>query len=125
MITPEGRPWRPLLWFVCSTLLAVPALCQSHSKAPDQKPYALIFGTVYAPDKRPVYGVKVKIRREDHKRAQWEHISDHQGEFAQRVPAGPAKYFIWAETKGKAPRTEVTVQVHNDERVDVGLHLTE
>jgi hypothetical protein len=37
-----------------------------------EKPYALIFGTVWAPDKRPVYGVKVKCRRANEKKVRWE-----------------------------------------------------
>lgn len=98
------------------------------------KPYALLFGTVWGPNDRPVYGVKVKIRRADKKRAQWELYSDHQGEFAQRVPAGKADYVVWTEAKdlknikspdGKQlqPGPEVTVHVTYDERQDLGLHL--
>lgn len=99
-----------------------------------QKPYALIFGTVWGPNNRPVYGVKVKIRRSDKKRAKWELYSDHQGEFAQRVPAGQADYVVWTDAKdlkaikspdGKQlqPGPEVTVHVTFDERQDIGLHL--
>ena len=76
-------------------------------------------------------GVKVKIRRADHKKAQWELYSDHQGEFAQRVPPGKNDYIVWADLKdlklpsGKHLRagTEVTVHIDNEERTDVGLHL--
>ena len=52
------------------------------------KPYALIAGTVWGPDDRPVYGVTVKIRRatDKAKKARWQLYSDHMGEFAQRVP---------------------------------------
>jgi hypothetical protein len=90
------------------------------------KPYALIVGTVWGPDQRPVYGVKVKIRKADEKKARWELISDHNGEFAQRVPAGSADYIVWAEVKGhKAPAAETKVHIENDERMDIGLHLTE
>jgi hypothetical protein len=99
-----------------------------------RKPYALIFGTVWGPDDRPVYGVKVKIRRADQKKAKWELISNHTGEFAQRVPAGKADYIVWIETrdlKGLKSSdgnqlqlsTEVTVAIANDERQDIGLHL--
>ena len=94
-------------------------------------PYALIFGTVWGPDNHPVYGVNVKIRRADQKKRHWELLSDHHGEFAQRVPAGKADYLVWADLKGyKSPDgkklvagPEVTVHVENDERVDTGLHL--
>jgi hypothetical protein len=99
-------------------------------KKPD-KPYALIFGTVWGPDHHVVYGVKVKIRRITGKKAEWEVYSDHSGEFAQRVPAGPADYVLSArrgDYKSRdgsklRPGKEVTVHVESDERVDVGLHL--
>jgi hypothetical protein len=95
------------------------------------KPYALIAGTVWGPDDRPVYGVPVKIRRAKDKKAKWELYSDHMGEFAQRVPAGEADYIIWADLKGFKPADgkplhlvqQITVHVYNDEREDTGLHL--
>jgi hypothetical protein len=95
------------------------------------KPYALIFGTVWSADNRPLYGVRIKIRRADKKKAHWELISDHNGEFAQRLPAGRADYLVWADLKryklpnGKQlqPGEEVKVHVEGDERVDIGLHL--
>src|ERR1700758_2814984 len=96
-----------------------------------RKPYALIFGTVWGPNDRPVYGVHVKIRRADQKKAKWELYSDHQGEFAQRVPAGKADYIVWTDLKGfkflngskLLAGEEVTVHVEGDERQDIGLHL--
>ena len=96
-----------------------------------RKPYALIFGTVWGPDDRPVYGVRVHIRRADQKKAKWELYSDHSGEFAQRLPAGKADYVVWADTKGLKsingnklePGPEVTVHIEGDERADIGLHL--
>ena len=103
-----------------------------------KKAYALIFGTVWGPDNRPVYGVKVRIRRTSDKKARWQLISDHNGEFAQRVPAGRADYVVSADVRragakpksdsslqGAPNRSEVTVHIENDERIDVGLHLIE
>lgn len=94
------------------------------------KPYALIFGTVWGPDDHPVYGVTVKIRREDEKKARWGLYSDHNGEFAQHVPPGKQDYVIWADAEryksasGKRLRAEaVKVHIEADERVDTGLHL--
>ena len=112
--------------------LSIPASAGDTS-AEKPKPYALIFGTVWDPDGHPVYGVKVKIRREDGKgkKARWELYSNHIGEFAQRVPTGKADYVIWADVKGyklpsgkrvKAP-SEVTIHIEDEERSDVGLHL--
>jgi hypothetical protein len=103
-----------------------------HGKS--EKPYALIFGTVWGPDDRAVYGIRVKIRRATDKptKVRWELYSDHQGEFEQRVPAGEAEYIVSADLKGVkfADGTparlvqEVTVHVFNDEREDMSLHLT-
>ena len=142
MISPRARR-RFCSWMFWSrfVLLTVFFLCawgvhsQLHA-APKQpkpkKPYALIIGTVWGPDDRPVYGVKVKIRRARDKKAKWELYSDHNGEFAQRVPAGESDYVVWADLKDFKPvdgqpvhlAREVNLHVYNDERVDTGLHLS-
>lgn len=91
----------------------------------------MIFVTVWGPDGRPVYGVNVKVRLADQKKAKWEGYSDHQGEYAARVPAARADYIVWADLKGyKSPdgrhlqaSTEVRVHIEYDERSDIGLHL--
>lgn len=97
------------------------------------QPYAVIFGTVWGPDNRPVYGVTVKIRRatDKPKKTRWEVYSDHHGEFAQRVPAGEADYVLSANVKGvNGPDgkplhlvEQVKVHIYNDEREDTALHL--
>lgn len=107
---------RNSLALLASLLLLLSAAPAADSDA--KKPYALIFGTVYGPDDRPVYGVKVHIRRADQKRAKWELMSDHSGEFAQRLPAGTADYVITAD---RAP--DVKVHIENDERVDMSVHV--
>jgi hypothetical protein len=112
-------------------LYVPPIAGASEDSEKKEKPYALIFGTVWGPDNRPVYGVRVLIRRSDKKKPQWELISNHKGEFAQRVPAGKADYIIWADLKGYksldggklSPGDEATVHVDYEERVDTGLHL--
>ena len=73
---------------------------RSWSDAKHEKPYALIFGTVWGPDNHPLYGVKIKLRRQDEKKARWELYSDHHGEFALRVPAGKQDYVLWPDLKG-------------------------
>jgi len=113
---------------------AIPRLHSTAAPPPEkEKPYALIFGTVWGPDDRPVYGVTVKIRRatDKPKKVRWEVSSDHHGEFAQRVPTGEADYILWTDLKGvKSPDgrplhlvKEVTVHIYNEEREDTGLHL--
>ncbi len=127
----------PLFVPLLVVALLFPALSDHGRLAAAQKskikPYALIIGTVWGPDDRPIYGVKVKIRRAKDKKAKWELYSDHMGEFAQRVPAGECDYILSADLKGFKPADgkpvhllrEVTVHVFNDEREDTGLHLTQ
>jgi hypothetical protein len=120
----------------CLLLAVLLCLCPLLLSSPPQKekPYALIFGTVWGPDNLPVYGVRVKIRRatDKPKKVRWEVYSDHHGEFAQRVPAAEADYILSADLKGvkfsdgtqaRLPE-EVKVHIYNDEREDTGLHLT-
>lgn len=98
----------------------------SPQSTPDAKDYALIFGTVWGPDSRPVAGVPVKIRRASEKKFRWEQVSNRTGEFAQRVPVGSQDYVIQADIKTPkgTPKPEITVHIDNNERQDVGLHLT-
>ncbi|MFY9645198.1 MAG: carboxypeptidase-like regulatory domain-containing protein [Terriglobales bacterium] len=117
-----------LLPCLIMALLLVPRSARGSEK---EKPYALIFGTVWDPDGHSLYGVKVKIRRADEKKARWELYSNHTGEFAQRVPAGKADYIVWADVKGYKlpsgkqlkPGSEVTAHIDDDERCDISLHL--
>jgi hypothetical protein len=106
--------------------LAVPApTAAADSKSDAGEPYALLLGTVYDANGRPVYGIKVKIRRADSKKAKWELQSDHQGEVAQRVPAGQADYVITADVKvpkGEA-KPSTTIHIEKEERKDFSLHL--
>lgn len=97
-----------------------------------EKPYALIAGTVWGSDDQPVYGVTVRIRRAKDKKPKWQVYSDHHGEFAQRVPAGESDYILTADLKHFKPADgkplhlvqDVTVHIYNDEREDIGLHLS-
>lgn len=121
--------------FVLALAVSIPPCAQAGEKPkekPKEKPYALIYGTVWDPDNHAIYGIKVKIRRADEKKVRWELYSNHSGEFAQRVPPGPADYVVFADVKGVKPSngkhlqtgTEVTVHIDGDERQDIGLHLT-
>ena len=121
---------RPLI-LACLTLFSTlnnPLHAREQSKPPD---YALIFGTVWGPDDRPVYGVGVKIRVAGEKKVRWRTSSNHLGEFEQRVPVGKQDYVLWPDLKGYKnpaykhlqPGPEVTVHIERDERVDTGLHL--
>jgi hypothetical protein len=143
--TPRFQPTAPLtrlssicllFVFFCTALgwqvSAVASASPASKNLKPTDPYALIFGTVWGPDDRPVFGITVKIRRVPDKKPKWEVYSDHSGEFAQRVPAGQADYVVSADLKGVKMTDgsqlhlaeEVPVHVEYDERVDIGLHLT-
>lgn len=114
-----AAPAAVLLWVVACA--AAPAIARSADA-----PYALIFGTVWSPDSHPVYGVHVKLRRAGEKKFRWEAYSDHRGEFAIRVPAGRADYVLVPELAHAKhqPLPQNNIHVENDERVDIGVHLT-
>ena len=128
---------RKLFFLGVAALFLLPALGSQSGLLTAQKsrakPYALIAGTVWGPDDRPVYGVMVKIRKgtDKPKKVRWQLYSNHMGEFAQRVPPGEADYILSADLKGFKPADgkpvhlvqEVTIHIYNDEREDVGLHL--
>jgi hypothetical protein len=128
-------------WLAMCVLLALipSSVAASKDKPKKEKPYALIFGTAYGPNDRPLYGVKITIRPQKKKHPSWDLISDHRGEFAQRVPTGPSDYLVRGEAEyapvgddGKPQlskktrlKGETRVHVDNQERRDISVHLTE
>jgi hypothetical protein len=142
-----------VLGFAALAVSALPSLAQDakpddkaiqdkakqDDKDGEKKPtYGLIFGTAYGPDDRPIYGVRVKIYRVGKKHPSWELYSDHRGEFAQRVPPGPADFVVKGEVEvapmknGKQQKSlkkrlkgESKVHLDGTEERDFGLHLIE
>lgn len=112
---------------------------QKNSKLQNkEKPYGLLFGTAYGPDDHAMYGVRVTIHPEGHKKPSWELMSDHRGEFAQRVPPGPGDYVVTGEIeifpsvdgkpqKSRKKRLTGQAKVHlgGEEQQDFSLHMSE
>lgn len=131
-----GRGLRPL-WFGLVFVAMFLFFLHSSSLATDKdkdlkKHFGLIFGTAYGPDDRPLYGAKIEIHPVGQKHPKWELVSDHQGEFAQRVPPGPGDYLVTGEAvivgqdkRKQKFKAEKTVHIQAEERQDVGLHLTQ
>jgi hypothetical protein len=103
-----------------------------------KKDYGVIFGTAYGPDDRPLYGARVTIHPVGKKHPSWELISDHRGEFAQRVPPAPADYLVTGKaemaplvngkpqtSKKKHLKGEARVHIDGAEWRDFSLHLNE
>ena len=110
----------------------------SPGKDDPRKHYALIFGTIYDADDRPIYGVQVTIHPAGKKKPKWELISDRRGEFAQRVPPGPEDYEVAGRadmaplengklqaSKKKRFKVDAKVHIAAEERIDISLHLKE
>ena len=110
---------------------------QKKSKS-KEKPYGLIFGTAYGADDHPMYGVHVTIHPDGHSKPSWELMSDHRGEFAQRVPPGPGDYVISGEVEiipvvdGKPQKShkkrlkgQAKVHLGGEEEQDFSLHMSE
>lgn len=130
---PGGLRSTPPFAFALLALLAMGASLAAAGTGLLQQPaydskkdYALIYGTVWGPDDRPVAGVPIKIRRASDRKAKWELTSDRRGEFAQRVPVGTQDYIIQADVKMPKgqPKPETTAHINNNERTDVSLHLS-
>ncbi len=117
------------LLLLCGGLAASPqGTSQEH-----RKPFALIRGTAYGPDDMPLYGARVEVHLAGKKHPSWSLVSDHRGEFAQRVPPGPADYVITGEAEIRDPQTnkkkrvrgETKVHIEGDEEQDPSLHLNQ
>lgn len=113
-------------------------LSSASAQKEDPRHYGLIFGTAYGPDDHPLYGVRITIHPQGKKHPSWELVSDHRGEFAQRVPPGPADYVLAGQVeiapiengvpnkhKKKKLKAEGKVHIDKEERQDVSLHLKE
>lgn len=117
----------PLRLYCALLLILTSALAFSQSLShPSKNDYALIYGTVWGPDDRPVAGIPIKIRRASEKKWKWELTSDRRGEFAQRVPVGAPDYVIQADVKVPKgqPKPETIAHISDNEREDVSLHLS-
>jgi hypothetical protein len=136
-VSTRSHPARLVwIWFAsaifCFAIMASAlAVARSSNASPQSshvaaKSYALIYGTVWGPDDHPVGGIPIKIHGSSSKKLKWDLVSDRNGEFAQRVPAGAQDYVIQADIKTPKgqPKPEITVHIDDDERKDVSIHLT-
>ena len=125
--TFSSRPWRALIPTTVLMLFVVGACgaVAAQQAKPSSTVYALIYGTVWGSNDTPVSGVSVTIRRASDKKPKWQLVSDSRGEFAQRVPPGKQDYIVEADIKVPKgqPKPQVTVQIDDDERKDISLHL--
>lgn len=93
-------------------------------KEKEEKPYALLFGSVHTAEGLSLPGIPVSIKRKDDSKPKWHAVSDHRGEFAVRLPAGPGTYEVETHSKEHENQSK-SVEVHGEERVDVLFRLAE
>ncbi|HEV3036316.1 MAG TPA: hypothetical protein VHA33_00760 [Candidatus Angelobacter sp.] len=138
MNTKGGAIYRAAVALVALGVILFPSGLNADKNQKLIKNYGLIFGTAYGPDDHPLYGVKVEVYPVGKKSPHWDIVSDHRGEFAQRVPPGPGDYVVHGTAdvvpieegvpnthKKKRLKAEVRVHIEGEERQDVSLHLTE
>jgi len=139
MITKQRRTTMAAALGMVCVLLSASSFASDDKKDDKKKDnYGLIYGTAYGPDDRPLYGVRVNIHPVGKKHPTWELVSDHHGEFAQRVPPGPGDYEVsgvveWVPVQDGKPQKslrkrlkgQAKVHIEDQERRDFSLHLTE
>jgi hypothetical protein len=109
-----------MFWLACAALAFEPAggaQSSSRSHAHD----FVIFATVFNPQGFALFGARAKVRREEEKKFRWEAASDHQGEFAIRVPQN-AQYEITIEAHGFKTQTR-KVDASEDTRADLTFRM--
>lgn len=127
-------PRRRRLAYLCAIALLISSGFALPNKKKQEKPEGLIFGTAFGPDDLPLYGVKVRIQPVGKKHPKWDVISDHRGEFAQRVPPGDYEITGEAEiapmaggkpqlSRKKRVKVNRTVHVEKDVEQDISLRL--
>lgn len=128
-------PYRAATAIVAGVALLVSSAFAFKGQKKEQ-PYGLISGTVYGPDDRPLYGVRIQIHPVGKKHPAWDLISDHRGEFAQRVPINPSDYEVIGVVElapmvdgkpqpSRKQRVQDIRKVHVDKDViqDISLHM--
>lgn len=88
-------------------------------------PHAVVAGSVFRENGFSLPGAAVTLAVKDapKKAKKLQAVSDSRGEFAFRVPPGPATYVVRAALKGFQP-LEKEASVSGDERVEVTLVLS-
>jgi len=102
--------------------LLAPPPTSAEKKKSKVVPQAILFGNVFQENGLSLRGAHVVVIHADHPRERKETVTDIQGEFAVRVPAGKAQYTVEVSAEGFAAQTK-TVEVAGDERIDMTFRL--
>ncbi|MGH9788351.1 MAG: carboxypeptidase-like regulatory domain-containing protein [Candidatus Acidiferrales bacterium] len=97
-----------------------PALGGEKKKKPE--PHTLVLGTTFTAEGLSLPGIPVAVTRKGDKKPKWRVTSDARGEFAVRLPAGPAVYEVATESKEHENQTQ-EVEVQGEESVSIVFRL--
>jgi Carboxypeptidase regulatory-like domain len=96
---------------------------EAASKKKDREAAAILTGTVFQSSGHSLAGAKVEAVAQGDAKVKSSTLSDAQGDFAIRVPAGRGTYIVTASAKGFQP-AQKTVEVYEDEKVRTNLILS-
>lgn len=111
------------LSIVVSVLLGGAIALDAANQKKQPPPEAIITGTVFQSSGHLLRGAKVEVVAQDDPKIKGEAVSDSQGDFAIRVPAGQRTYAVTASARGFQP-TQKTVEVYESEKVRTNLILS-
>lgn len=111
-------------WTILSVvvLLSSALLLNAAGKKKQPEAEAIIAGTVFQSSGHLLRGAKVEVVAQDNPKLKSSAVTDAQGDFAIRVPAGQRTYAITASAKGFEP-AQKTVEVYESEKVRANLLL--
>jgi len=123
---PDPTPRAELAWTRLAAFLGVLCLSLAATAAADKKKpraaQALLFGSVFQENGFSLRGARVVASNADRPKEKKETVTDLQGEFALRVPAGKGRYQVEVSAQGFLSASK-TVEVAGDERIDLTFRL--
>jgi hypothetical protein len=121
------RNWK-CSW-TCAVLLAMGSsaawqmlAAQDRQKRRQPPAYAVVSGSVFQESGFLLRGARVLVTNTARPKDRKETVTDMQGEFAVRLPAGQATYAVEVSAKGFVPERK-EVQITADERISLTFRL--
>ncbi|MFQ5925921.1 MAG: carboxypeptidase-like regulatory domain-containing protein [Terriglobia bacterium] len=120
--TKKANP-SAVFWLALVALSFTLGLAAHAKEKSPKRPRAILAGSVHDEIGFALPGIRIEIRRQGEKKAKWKAVSDARGEFAVRVPAGPATYIVATASK-KHRNQQKTVKIVSHERAAVLFRLS-
>ena len=122
---PSTAKWRgaAALAAVLLAVASLPGAQKNDKKKTRTIQQALLYGSVFQESGFSLRGARVMAFNTERPNIRKETVTDVQGEFAVRFPAGKARYTIEVSAEGFTSEKK-TVEVAGDERVDLTFRLS-